>query len=39
VRKEIAVLAEADAQLSARIDRLTDRIERVERRLDLAPAA
>jgi septal ring factor EnvC (AmiA/AmiB activator) len=39
VRREIAVLAEADAHLSARIDRLTDRIERVERRLDIAPAA
>ena len=39
VRREIAVLAEADAHLGAHIDRLTDRIERVERRLDLAPAA
>ena len=39
VRREIAVLAEADAHLGARVDRLTDRIERVERRLDLAPAA
>ena len=38
VRREVAVLAEADAHLSARIDRLGERMERIERRLDLAPA-
>ncbi len=38
VRREIAVLAETDAHLSARIDRLTDRIARVETRLDIVGA-
>jgi len=38
VRREVAVLAEADAHLSARIDRLGVQLERIEQRLDLAPA-
>src|SRR6185437_2019853 len=37
VRREIAALAEADAHLSARIDRFSDRLERIERRLELIP--
>jgi septal ring factor EnvC (AmiA/AmiB activator) len=39
VRREIAALAEADAHLSARIDRFSDRLERIERRLELIPAS
>jgi hypothetical protein len=35
-RSKLSLLAEADAHLSARVDRLSDRVERVERRLDLA---
>jgi hypothetical protein len=38
VRREIAGLAEADAHLGAKTDRLSERIERIERRFDLAPA-
>ncbi len=35
VRREIAVLAEADAHLGVRMDRMEARLERIERRLDL----
>ncbi|MCU0889282.1 MAG: hypothetical protein MUC64_14960 [Rubritepida sp.] len=38
MRRDDAGLAEGIALLSARTDRLSDRIERVERRLDLSPA-
>jgi chromosome segregation ATPase len=38
-RCELASLAEADAHLAARTDRRSERIERVERRLDLVPGA
>jgi chromosome segregation ATPase len=38
-RREIAALAETDAHLSARVDRFSDRLGRIERRLDLIPAS
>ena len=37
VRREIAVLSEGQAFLAVRIDKLEERLERVERRLDLVP--
>ena len=36
LRRELAGLAEADAHLAARQDRTNDRLDRIERRLDLA---
>ncbi len=38
VRREVAALAEADALLGVRTDRFEDRLERIERRLDILPA-
>lgn len=37
VRREVAVLAEADAHLGARIDKVTERLDRIDRRLDIVP--
>jgi hypothetical protein len=38
IRREVAGLAEADAHLGIRIDRLSDPTERIEKRLDLVPS-
>lgn len=38
VRRDLVTLAEADAREQASIDRMSDRLERVERRLDLKEA-
>lgn len=38
LRARMGGVEQGVAQLSARIDRLTDRVERVERRLELSPA-
>lgn len=38
VRREVAVLAEGDAHLGARIDKVTERLDRIDRRLDIVPA-
>jgi archaellum component FlaC len=35
VRKDVGALTEADARMQASIDRLSDRVTRIERRLDL----
>jgi len=35
LRRDIAALSEADAHLSARVDKMSDRLERIERRLDI----
>jgi len=39
VRRDLVSLAEADARQQASTDRLSDRIERIERRLDLREQA
>ena len=38
VRREVAVLAESDAHLGASIDKVNERLERIDRRLDIVPA-
>lgn len=35
VRRDLVALAEADARLQVTIDRMGDRVDRIERRLDL----
>jgi predicted nucleic acid-binding Zn-ribbon protein len=35
VRRDLVALAEADARLQVTIDRLSDRVDRIERRLEL----
>ena len=37
IRRDLAVLAEADARLAAALDGLSDRVDRIERRLDILP--
>ena len=38
LRREVGSLAEADAHLSVRMDRFSDRLDRLERRLEIAKA-
>ncbi|MCA3245669.1 MAG: hypothetical protein ING29_04225 [Azospirillum sp.] len=38
LRARVGAVEQGVAQLGGRVDRLTDRIERVERRLELSPA-
>ena len=38
LRKEVVALAETDAHIQASLDRLSDRVERIERRLEIIPA-
>ena len=38
IRREVAQVGENVALFSARFDRLEDRVERIERRLDIVPA-
>ena len=38
IRRDIAGLAKTDARLAASVDGLSDRMDRIERRLDILPA-
>ncbi len=37
IRRDLATLAETDARIAASVDGLSDRVDRIERRLDILP--